>query len=79
MQLTDDDLEEFIKLWREEFHEEISMEEARKRGTELIELYWLLSRPLPSELEETKAANLAGEAKSPLLPNKKVRTVPSLL
>jgi hypothetical protein len=43
MKLSDDDLEEFARLWREEFKEELPMEEARNRGTELLELYALLS------------------------------------
>jgi len=49
MQLTEDDLQEFIKIWRDEFHERIAPEDARQRATELLDLYVILSSPDPEE------------------------------
>jgi hypothetical protein len=42
MELTNDDIREFRELWKEEFGEEISVEYARTRASQLIELYALL-------------------------------------
>jgi hypothetical protein len=44
MQLTDKDIHEFQSLWREEFDEEISFDNAQMRASELLELYALLAR-----------------------------------
>ncbi len=38
MELTDEDILEYQVMWREEFGEEISAEEARRSATELLEL-----------------------------------------
>ena len=52
MQLTDEDLREFAAIWKEEFDEEISAEGARRRATQLMQLYTLLVKPsLPEEDE----------------------------
>jgi hypothetical protein len=42
MLLTDDDLEEFIALWRDEFGETITRDRARERAAALLVLYELL-------------------------------------
>ncbi len=47
MTLGNDDLSEFAELWREEFKENLSLDEARHYATSLVELYTLLARPLP--------------------------------
>ena len=43
MQWEENDIREFIQLWREEFREEIPIDEARHRATLLLELYALLA------------------------------------
>ena len=43
MQLTDEDIREFAALWKEEFAEEISQQEARRYASQLLELYQLLA------------------------------------
>ena len=47
MQFSDQDLEEYQQIWKEEFHEEISQENARHSASMLMELFVLLSPPLP--------------------------------
>jgi hypothetical protein len=49
MQLTEGDLQEFIKIWRDEFNEPISPEDAKQRATELLDLYVILSSPEPEK------------------------------
>ena len=41
MRLTDDDIREFQRLWREEFREEVPVDVARERASRLIDLYLL--------------------------------------
>ena len=43
MQFEDADIEEFMALWKEEFGETISLEEARHRASQVMELYVLLA------------------------------------
>lgn len=50
MELTDDDIREYQAIWKEEFGEEISAEDARRSASELLELYRMLffePPPLP--------------------------------
>lgn len=42
MELTDDDICEYQEMWREEFGEEISAEDARRSASELLELFRML-------------------------------------
>ena len=43
MEFTEADIQEFIAIWREEFHETISVEDARRSAASLMELYsWLI-------------------------------------
>ena len=49
MYLEDDELREFSELWEQEFHETLSIDEARAEASRLLELCLLLSRPLPEE------------------------------
>lgn len=49
MLLTDDDLEEFIALWRDEFGETITPDAARKHASSILTLCeLLLERPSDS-------------------------------
>lgn len=41
--LSNEELEEFRQLWKEEFGEEITLDYARERATELLRLYVLLA------------------------------------
>jgi len=47
--LTEEDLGEFIAIWAKEFKEVLTPERARQEATRLLELYRLLTQPLPSE------------------------------
>jgi hypothetical protein len=51
MWLTDEDVDEFRRLWKEEFGTEPSVALARERATQLLELYVLLARRRPDETE----------------------------
>jgi len=43
MDFTEADLQEFIAIWKAEFHETISVEDAKRSATSLMELYaWLV-------------------------------------
>ena len=59
MKIDDKDLEEFKKIYAVEFGEELPQAEASEIAGRLVDLYALLSEPLPSELEEE------GKAKQP--------------
>lgn len=39
MQLTDDDIREFVEIWEKEFHERLSNDEARRHASLLLDLY----------------------------------------
>lgn len=41
MRLTDGDIKDFQRLWREEFQEEVPADIARERASRLIDLYLL--------------------------------------
>lgn len=47
MDLTEEDISEYVTLWKEEFGEDISRADARHSASQFLELYSLLSRPLP--------------------------------
>lgn len=43
MEFTEGDIQEFITSWKEEFHETISADDAKRSATALMELYaWLI-------------------------------------
>lgn len=50
MQLNDEDIREFTALYTQEFGETISEVEAREMGSRVLDLYTILMRPLPHEL-----------------------------
>lgn len=43
MQFTEEDLREFMAIWSDEFHESITVEEARLSATMLMDLFVLLA------------------------------------
>ena len=43
MPITEADLQEFMEIWNEEFHETITLDDAKRSATSLLELYaWLV-------------------------------------
>lgn len=42
-------IEEYQKIFKEEFGEEISDEEAREQGERLIQLFKVIYKPIPEE------------------------------
>jgi hypothetical protein len=56
MQFTDAELREYIEIWKEEFQESISLDEARQSASMLMELFALLLEP------ESAASSLASES-----------------
>jgi hypothetical protein len=43
MPITEADLQEFMEIWNEEFHETIALDDAKRSATSLLELYaWLV-------------------------------------
>ena len=57
MQLQEEDIREFVQLWKEEFDEALSMEQARQHASGLMELYALLAKPLPQTQRESPDAD----------------------
>lgn len=53
MQISDDDLDEFIEIIKAEHGVTLSRGDARAHATRLIELYDLIFRPLPWEADPT--------------------------
>ncbi|HYN35880.1 MAG TPA: hypothetical protein VEV82_02785, partial [Actinomycetota bacterium] len=54
MELTGEDIREFIDAWQKDFGETISTAEARKHASALMEICLLMARPLPEgEHEKT--------------------------
>lgn len=57
MDLTDQDIEEFVAIWRQEFHEDLPLAEARTRATQLLELCAILIEgPKAPRLDEVEPA-----------------------
>ena len=51
MQISDESLTEFINLYHAEFGKEITRQDALEMATRLINLYQIIYRPLPTELD----------------------------
>ena len=49
MRISDQALDEFIELYREEFEEEIGRSEASEMASRVVRLYETLARPLSAE------------------------------
>ena len=52
MEFSNEALKNFQAIWKRDFGESITADEARHHGARLVELFTLLSRPLPSEQGE---------------------------
>ena len=57
MNFSDDELRGFANIWEQEFNEPLSLDEARAEASLLLELYSLLSKPLPEEKLNLSDAN----------------------
>ncbi len=64
MLLNDQTCEEFREVYKKDTGEDITIEEAREIASRLLELYRLLARPLPSEIE-ARAKQLSEKSPSP--------------
>lgn len=64
MQIFNDDLNEFMVLYRAEFGKEISQKDALEMATRLINLYLIIYRPLPGEHGD-KATPPSGDHRTP--------------
>ena len=64
MRFTDDALDEFRTIYRDEFGEDITRDEAQEMGTRVVELLRLLLRPLPSATESPVRRRLTPPARS---------------
>lgn len=69
MQISKERLQDFIKLYEEEFEEQLSCDEASEITSRLIDLYILLSSPLPSEQNKEAALSLENLATNEIKPN----------
>lgn len=49
MQLTENDILEFMEIWAAEFNEQITPEDAKAHAAELLDLYALLISPSSGE------------------------------
>ncbi len=59
MQISDEDLKEFMALYEREFGEQLARSKASEMATRLINLYMLLAKPLPSERATTQSASMS--------------------
>lgn len=50
--LSDEAIKEFRKLYKKHYKTEISVEEARRRGTNLVELFKVIYRPSPKNVNQ---------------------------
>jgi hypothetical protein len=71
MQISDDALNEFMTIYREEFGEEIDRTEATEMAHRLVALYTLLAKKLPNETtaatpKSAKINDLLGRSDSTL-------------
>ena len=58
MQFDDDDIQEYRRIWKEEFQEEISLEDARHSASMLMELFALLLQSVPDALPWSSEGSL---------------------
>ena len=50
--LSDEAIEEFRKLYKKHYKTEISFEEARRRGQNLVNLFEVIYRPIPKNVKK---------------------------
>jgi hypothetical protein len=60
VQFDEKDLQEYRQIWKEEFQEEISLEDARQSASMLMELFALLIQPLPETSPGEPESSLPG-------------------
>jgi hypothetical protein len=66
MQISPEDLEEFKRIYKAEYGEELTQAEASEAASNLVDLYMLLAEPLPSEIAEMeKTKQPSGEKTLP--------------
>lgn len=58
MQFTDADLQEFTAIWKKEFQEAISLDEARHAASMLMEVFALLLESLPAASSRASESSL---------------------
>lgn len=58
MQLSNKAIDDFKKIYFEEFRVELTDEEANKKGVELLEFIKLIYKPIPINTEVQKWKNL---------------------
>ena len=62
MQLSDKAIKEYIEIYKTDFGEELSIEEAREIASGLVALYEVLCRPLPAERAAKSNLEIGREA-----------------
>lgn len=65
IKLSKETVEEFRAIWKEEFQEEISYEQAELEGKKLVHLFSLIYRPLPSDIENMEVEKNTSEHRLP--------------
>ncbi len=66
MQIPDESLNEFIAIYRAEFGEEISRNDASEMALRVLRLYELLARKLPNAGTTTPAAMQPNDCRPPI-------------
>lgn len=49
MELSEESIAEFAKIWKEQFGEVLTRDRTEMEAKLLLDFYWELSRPLPRE------------------------------
>jgi hypothetical protein len=62
MQLSDERLRQFHEAYKDDFGEEITLDQAREMLTRLVTLYEVLLRPLPGSQGESAAKSRESRA-----------------
>jgi hypothetical protein len=52
MQFSDERIADFIRIWKDEFGEDLTPGQARIEASQLMALYWLILEPESPEPEE---------------------------
>jgi hypothetical protein len=55
MRLKDEELREFVAIWKRVFNDKISLADARHRASQLVTLYLALAKRLPEETDSPEA------------------------
>ena len=53
MNISDADLDDFIRSWQSAFDERLTRDEAHRELTKLFKLFKVLSRPLPDQRKDS--------------------------